>query len=303
MATGFLLDGNGLSVKSYRETREALAAKIKGIFGEDLDLSPSSPDGQLIDLFCYAYNEVVEALQGAMANLDLESAEGVFLDNLGALMGIERNSDEDDDSYKSRLLNAETTGLATYDGMLTYLRKNIGSSVILTANEEPYEVDGLPGHTVSVYVPSTITDKTDNEIAQAIWDCKPAGIGTSGETSGTAVDKSGFAHMVYFSRITATDAYFMRITITEYTEELLPEDFDERIAEAVAEWAVDEYTPGKDIIPQRAVQAVYEIPGIDSVTVEVSADGETEWTSSRIPISGSKFAYFPKENITVSKAE
>ena len=129
MAIGVILDENGLSVKSYREIREELEKGMKGIFGSELILDPSSPDGQLIDLFGYAYDEVKEALQGAVSNLDIASAQGVFLDNLATLKGVKRGDGESDDSLRARVLSAENKGLATFDGMLTYLRDNIGPLV------------------------------------------------------------------------------------------------------------------------------------------------------------------------------
>lgn len=297
------LDGSGISIKSFREIREALVEKFTEIFGSDIDLSPSSPDGQLLDLFAYSYSDVAEAIQGAAASLDVSSAEGTFLDSLGRLMGISRRDGETDEVYRSRMLSAEQTGLATYDGMLTYLRKEIGESVALSANDEPYaDAEGIPGHSVAVYVPDSLASVTDDQIAQAIWDCKPAGIRTYGSSEGKATDISGKSHALRFTRIVATSAYFARITVTEYEEETLPTDYSERIAESVAEWAVDEFTPGKDIIPQRFVQAVYLVPGIDTVTVEVSADGKTGWTSDRISVPASKYASFPKTNISVSRS-
>ncbi|SHL04442.1 hypothetical protein [Fibrobacter sp. UWH4] len=301
MATAISVSASGISVKSYREIRNELEAKFKGLFGDELDTTPSSPDGQLIDLFAYAYSEAAEAIQGAASALDLDSSYGVFLDNLGALMGIPRNSGEDDDSYRGRLVSSDTTGFATYDAMLTYLRKELGSSVTMKVNDEPEtDGDGIPGHHIAVYIPESVT-KTDNEIAQAIFDCKAAGVPTYGSSSGTAEDMVGLPHIMKFNRIEGSDAYFMRITITEYEEEVLPDDFASKVAASVAEWALTEYRPGQDIIPQRVVQAVYEVPGIDTVTVEVSANGSTGWTSSRVPVSADTYAVIPEENITVTK--
>ena len=297
------LDGSGISIRSFREIREALVEKFTEIFGKDIDLSPSSPDGQLLDLFAYSYSDVAEAIQGAASALDVSSAEGTFLDSLGCLMGISRRDGESDEVYRSRLLSADQTGLATYDGMLTYLRKKIGAAVSLSANEEPYvDAEGIPGYSVSVYDPDSLESVPDGDIAQAIWDCKPAGIRTFGSSEGTATDIAGNTHVVKFTRIGSTSAYYARIVIAEYEEETLPQDYADRVAESVAEWALGEFTPGKDIIPQRFVQAVYRVPGIDTVTVEISADGNTGWTSDRIPVSASKYASFPKENIVVSRS-
>ena len=229
------LDGSGISIRSFREIREALVEKFTEIFGKDIDLSPSSPDGQLLDLFAYSYSDVAEAVQGAAAALDVSSAEGTFLDSLGRLMGISRRDGESDEVYRSRLLSSEQTGLATYDGMLTYLRKKIGASVSLSANEEPYaDAEGIPGHSVSVYVPDSLESVPDGDIAQAIWDCKPAGIRTFGSSGGTATDIAGNTHVMNFTRIGSTSAYYARIVIAEYEEETLPQDYADRVAESVA---------------------------------------------------------------------
>ena len=52
------IDQNGgVSVASFREIREQLAADYRAIFdseGESIDLDPSTPDGMLVDLFAFA---------------------------------------------------------------------------------------------------------------------------------------------------------------------------------------------------------------------------------------------------------
>jgi uncharacterized phage protein gp47/JayE len=299
MAIGAILDENGLSVKSYREIREELEKGMQGIFGTDLILDPSSPDGQMIDLFGYAYDEVKEALQGAISNLDVASAEGVFLDNLATLKGVKRQTGETDDSLRERVLSAENKGLATFDGMLTYLRDNLGPLVSLEENAEPEENSyGVPGHSFAVYIPESYSEIDDDDIAQAIWNCKPAGIKAFGTSSGTAKDILGAEHTVKFFRVELTTPFFMRVTVTEYTEETLPTDYQYQLKEYIANWAVTEYTRGKDIIPQRAIQAVYKVPGIDTVNIEVSLDG-SEWQTTRIPVPEAGFASLPVENITI----
>ena len=299
MAIGVILDENGLSVRSYREIREELEKGMKGIFGSELILDPSSPDGQLIDLFGYAYDEVKEALLGAISGLDVASAQGVFLDNLATLKGIKRNDGEGDDSLRARVLSAENKGLATFDGMLTYLRDNLGPLVSLEENAEHEQNSyGIPGHSFAVYIPTSYSSIADDDIAQAIWNCKPAGIKSFGTTSGTARDIVGNEHNVKFFRVELTTTFYMRVTITEYAEEVLPTDYEYQLKDAIAKWAVTEYTRGKDIIPQRAIQAIYKVPGIDTVNVEVSENGTT-WQSSRIAVPQGGFASLPVENITI----
>ena len=311
MADIISIDGNGISVKSYREMREAFMTKLKAVFGQSLQTDPSSPDGHLFDLIGYAYDEVKEALQGAIANLDVSSAEGVFLDNIARLMGLTRNLDEKDDELRARLLEADNKGLATFEGMLTYLRDNIHSSVTMAENPEPTEnADHIPGHSFAVYIPEDVYAEleeketqgeiasADGYIAQKIWECKPAGIRAYGNREGTAKDSSGMSHDIKFFVITASNPFYMKITVTEYTEEQLPDNYKAEIMKAVAGWALTEYTGGKDIIPQRAIGAIYKVEGIDTVNVQVSTDGST-WTTDRIAVASDKYAVLPQENIEV----
>lgn len=293
------VDGNGISIKSYREIHDELAEKMRGIFGQSLDLSPSSPDGQLLDLFIYSFSEGAEAVQAGFAALDVDSSEGVFLDNLALLKGIVRNQGETDDDLRTRIVNAENKGLATFDGMLTYLRDHLGPLVALEENSEPYEDSyGNPGHSVAIYIPESYSELEDDDIAQAIWNCKPAGIKPYGTSSGIAKDVAGTEHEIHFYRVTLSTPFYMRVTITEYTEEKLPTDYEYQLKTEIANWAVTEYTRGKDIIPQRAIQAIYKVPGIDTVNVEVSLDG-TEWQTSRIAVPEAGFASLPATNITI----
>lgn len=311
MAIGVILDENGISVKSYREIREELEKGMKGIFGSELILDPSSPDGQLIDLFGYAYDEVKEALQGAISNLDVSSAQGVFLDNLATIMGQRRNDGESDDELRARLLKVDNKGLATFDGMLTYLRDQIHGTVTMAENPEPeQDADGNPGHSFVVYIPQDVYEAleekeeteegfdADNYIAQKIWNCKPAGIRAHGNKEGVANDIAQMPHTVKFSLITSSTPFYMKITVTEYTEESLPLNYKAAIKDAVAEWALTEYTGGKDVIPQRAIQAIYKVQGIDTVTVEVSTNGTT-FSTNRISIDADKYAVLPEANIEV----
>ena len=293
------IDENGVSVKRFREIHDELAEKVQGIFGQDLDLSPSSPDGQLLDMFIYAFSDAAEAIQGGFSALDVASAEGVHLDNLATLKGIHRGEGEDDATLRNRILTSDNNGMATFDGMLTYLRDSLGPLVALVENKEPTtDSSGIPGHSVAVYIPESYSEIDDDDIAQAIWNCKPAGIKAVGSSSGTAVDLSGTEHLVNFYRVSLTTPFYMRVTITEYTEEHLPTDYSDELKQAIAEWAVTEYTRGKDIIPQRAIQAIYKVPGIDTVLVEVSTDGEN-WQTSRIPVAEAGYASLPVENIII----
>lgn len=292
---------SGITIKSFREIREALEKDFKGTFGYDLNTSSSSPDGMLIDLFAYAAMEAAQTVQAALANLDVATAEGVFLDRIATIAGIARDPGESDASLRDRIGKAEFGGMATFDGMLTYLSDKLGGGISMKSNEEPEEMGGIPGHSVAVYVPQSATS-SDDEIAAAIWHCKPAGIRTHGSSSGKVTDKAGFEHEVKFSRIESLPMT-LEVTVKEYDEETLPDDYDAKIKAALVEWAKDQYTPGKDIIIQRLASPIYDnVPGILDLQFKATFDGKSA-TSGRIEVPDSLCASLDEEGITVILGE
>lgn len=292
----------GVSVASFREIRESLAKDFRTIFGDSeenkIDLSPSTPDGMLLDLFAFAYSAIAEHLQTVVQGMNPATASGIFLDYLAKITVGGRNAGETDEELRDRILTADHYGFATYDGMLTYLRAKIATGVTLRENPEDETADGLPPHSFEVFVPESAT-KTADEIAQAIWYCKPAGIKAAGSSEGTAKDAAGMTQPVRYSKV-EKQTFLAKIEITEYEEEELPEDYADRIRAAVAEWAAGEYTPGKDIIPQRITVPVYGITGIESVAVTVSTDGGKTWSGARQPVAAGSYACLPAENVTVT---
>lgn len=292
---------SGITIKSFREIREALEKDFKGTFGYDLNTSSSSPDGMLIDLFAYAAMEAAQTVQAALANLDVATAEGVFLDRIATIAGIARDPGESDASLRDRIGKAEFGGMATFNGMLTYLSDKLGGGISMKSNEEPEEMGGIPGHSVAVYVPQSATS-SDDEIAAAIWHCKPAGIRTHGSSSGKVTDKAGFEHEVKFTRIESLPMT-LEVTVKEYDEETLPDDYDAKIKAALVEWAKDQYTPGKDIIIQRLASPIYDnVTGILDLQFKATFDGKSA-TSGRIEVPDSLCASLDEEGITVILGE
>lgn len=292
---------SGITIKSFREIREALEKDFKGTFGYDLNTSSSSPDGMLIDLFAYAAMEAAQTVQAALANLDVATAEGVFLDRIATIAGIARDPGEPDASLRDRIGKAEFGGMATFNGMLTYLSDKLGGGISMKSNEEPEEMGGIPGHSVAVYVPQSATS-SDDEIAAAIWHCKPAGIRTHGISSVKVTDKAGFEHEVKFTRIESLPMT-LEVTVKEYVEETLPDDYDAKIKAALVEWAKDQYTPGKDIIIQRLASPIYDnVPGILDLQFKATFDGKSA-TSGRIEVPDSLCASLDEEGITVILGE
>lgn len=189
-------------------------------------------------------------------------------------------------------------GFATYDAMLTYLRNKISTSCTLAVNPEPLTANGLPPHSFRVTVPQGAGPSAD-EIAQAIFDCKPAGIKSSGNNSGTAVSAiTGQSFTEYFS-VPSSVSLYVKVNLTRYDEEVFPDNGAELIKDAIVEWAKSEYFAGKDAIAIRYVVPVSSVPGILGIEVLLSEDGSV-WANSYIAINADECAVVERQNIKVT---
>lgn len=290
---------SGLKVASFTEIREALQNDLKRVFGNNLNLAPSTPDGMLVDVFAYAYNALAQNLQGIATNLNPATASGIFLDYLAQIGLNGRREGETDAELSKRIQSADRYGYATYSGMLSYLRANIGADTGLQVNESDAEIEGVKPNSFVVAVPENCT-LTNDEIAAFIFNCKPAGIKANGAESGT-VTKYGVSYNVAFSRITFVPI-FLRIFVSEYDEEMLPPDYETAIKNAVIDWAATEYKTGKDVIIQRLYVPIYKVPGIQNIEILAMVDINEGWVSgNRIPMNGAKYAKVTFDNIQVIK--
>ena len=309
MAQFFEFTPNGIKFTGFQDVRQSLKDAWETTFGVQLDDSPTSPDGHHIDLEAKTIYSVMEAMQVITTMLNRNQAVGQFLDILAAFVGISRNEDETDDELRSRIDSASTSGLATYDGMLTYLRDQIHASVNLLRNDEPTaSEDGIPGHSVRAVIPQVVYDalvgkedegeiaSADDYIAQKVWDCKPAGISTDGNKTGTAIDASGLSQSVKFS-LPQDVGIDVKVELKLYTEESFPTGGEEAVRQSITGWATGtdgwakaEFVPGKDVIPEHFYVPILKVSGIENAVISLRKAGTSTWSASRIDVSSQETA-------------
>ena len=148
---------------------------------------------------------------------------------------------------------------------------------------------GLPGKSFEsiVYQAGGVTDR-DQEIAQAIFDSKPAGIEPHGDVNKTVTDSQGFDHTIKFSRPTEVDIYLeLDLTVTsEY-----PADGDTQVEDTMVEWG-NALGAGQDVIvfgTNALVAQLNSIPGIEDVVVRVK-DGAGPTTDDNVFIDDGSVA-------------
>lgn len=116
---------------------------------------------------------------------------------------------------------------------------------------------------------------TDNDIAQAIFDNKPAGIEAYGDVSGTAQANDGTNYTIYFKRPTEKTIY---VDATLTTDGTFPADGNQQVETAIINYigGTDADTMehlglgiGADVIFNEVVAAVMSVQGVVDATVKV----------------------------------
>lgn len=309
MSQFFEYTSSGIRFKGFQDIRATLVSAWKATFGEALDTDPTSPDGHHIDLETATVNSVAEMIQAVCTTMNREQATGQYLDLLAAFLGLQRNDGETDAELRARMDVADRSGMATYDGMLTYLRNHLGNSVNMAVNDEPTtDSDGIPGHhfrvtvsnaaysAIEALVESGEIADADDYIAQLIWNCKAAGITGDGNKTGHAKDLVGMKHDVKFS-LPENIGIDVSVTISLYAEEAFPTEGIQMVRDAIIGWAAGtgswakaEYVPGKDVIPERLYTPIMTVPGIASAVIKVRKSSETDWETTPISITSQEMA-------------
>lgn len=84
------ITGTGVIVPDTSVLMQKIQARFTELFGDNLDLSPTTPQGRLIELFNRSETFTLQACAAISNMLNLNKANGFVLDDLGALFLIER---------------------------------------------------------------------------------------------------------------------------------------------------------------------------------------------------------------------
>jgi uncharacterized phage protein gp47/JayE len=192
---------------------------------------------------------------------------------------------ETDEELRLRVKTTSSAiGAGTMDAILARVRSakyvpNIVSAIIIE-NDTSGNVDGLNAHAFKV----TAYGGEDNDIAQAIWDTKPVGIESSGNTVGVAIDIDDATHNIYFDRPVKVDIS-ANITVTTDGSDVSGND----IRDAVVSY-INNLDIGNDVIYNSVIAVVMSIAGVtDATTVKLAQDGDV-FVTENIAIDAGKIA-------------
>lgn len=381
----------GFNRKRLNTILEELNREVQSVFGENINLSPQSPDGQINGIVSEAYADLWELAEESYNAFNPSSVTGLSLGNLVQINGISRlqatfstvtltvsgvsgtiipagslvstadssvdfetvaaatiasggsieveatatasgpleaaigtvtvigtpvtgwssvtnlaaatlGTDEENDSdlRARRARSVASASQAIIDAIFSAVSNidGVTQTVVLENDTNSTDANGLPPHSFHVIVAGGL----DNDIVQAIWIKKPAGITSFGTTTSTAVDVQGISHDVSFSRPTIIPIY-VEVEVTKFAE--YPSNGDELIKQAIVDYANGDLVEGRgfslsdDIIYTRLYTPINSVPGheIDSLTIGIAP---SPTGTVNIAIAIDEIGAFEVDNITVT---
>lgn len=240
-----------------------------------------------------ATSQVAGAVRAPIGTIDtidtpisgLDSVDNEEEPNLG------RSLETDAELRVRRALSLSLAGSSTPDAIRAAVGNVTGVSTVFVVENitNAIDGDGRPAKSFEVIVEGG----DDDDIAQAIYDNKPAGIETTNRGSQaavTATDAEGNSIDIYFSRPVSVTVD-LEIDYSYYTEETFPSGGEAAIALAA-------YTYGqalginKDVIPPRFLGPIYTaVTGIGDMEVRARV-GADPYSIDIIPINPAEVAVF-----------
>ena len=238
---------------------EALEAAFRSALGQDLDLAPETPAGQLVGTLALTLTEADEALVAVGNGMSHSRALGVQLDDLGSLLGIPRLEGESDDEYRARygrLVARNARGSA--EAILAAVLSVEGvTDALIRENATAAEVTEQ-GKTIGAYSICLVVDGgTDEAVAAAIARSKPVGTGTIGETSVDVPHAGGWSVPIRLSRVTPVP---IKVKLALTLMAGFPSDGTSRIVMRVVDHVIG-LALGERLTAQRLLADVLSVPG------------------------------------------
>lgn len=236
-------------------------ADIPGQLWTPKDTFVSDGAGGLYDVrFVSLTDGAIEATAGAISIINTPVTGWNSCTNpVSAAVGSLQESDSE---YRLRQeLSLGRAGSTNPDAIQAALLAVSGvSSANVVENDTMNTVDGIPPKAFEAIVADGDPSLADsNEIAQAIWDTKAAGIETHGDETGTAYDSENTERVISFTRVTELELY-----VDADVAVALDYPGDQALADAIGAVVL---SVGQDVTPSQITGAIFrDVPGVRDVT-------------------------------------
>lgn len=211
-----------------------------------------------------------------------------------------RNLETDQELRIRRLSSIRVLGAGSVEAIQARIRQEVQDvlNAFVFENREPFEVDGRPAHSFE----TVVQGGDDTEIAEKIWELKPAGIETTGNVNVLITDSNGDIQSIYFSRPEPLYIW-VSVDVTVISGEFAADGAD-AIAAAIVSFG-QTYNVGEDILHQEFTQPIYNVGGIFEITLTLAssvleAGPPGAYAAENIIISEVGIGVFSLDRVTVN---
>lgn len=181
---------------------------------------------------------------------------------------IGRNVETDGEFRLRRIQSLQRAGSSTVEAIRARLLEvqDVGEVVVFENVTKVIDIHGLNPSSFKAFVQGG----NEQEIADSIWNNKPAGIETMGDITKLVTDSQGVVQTIKFSRPTEIEVY-IKIKVTKDVSPLSkwPANGADLVREYLAEY-VNSLTIGSDVIVYpRMISSLNSIPGLLDIEIGV----------------------------------
>jgi uncharacterized phage protein gp47/JayE len=193
-----------------------------------------------------------------------------------------------------REVDLRRAGAAAVDALKADIEAvvDVTSATVFENPTDFVDADGVPAHAFE----AVVLGGAANDIAQAIWDSKAAGIEAHGDVTGTATDSEGDSQSVDFSRPTEVDIY---IDVEVDVDDDYAATGDADIETALAAFGQANLGTGDDVIYSQLFGIIFAVSGVVDVTLLETGIAPAPAGTTNIVITSRQLANIDTANITV----
>ena len=192
----------------------------------------------------------------------------------------------------SKYIRASNILESLYSALISL--ENVKEVKIYENDTDVVDASGVPAHS---FMP-IVLGGLDTEVANTIWQNKPMGIRSFGNSPVTIMDSQGFSHSIGIERPAPVPIY-IKINLT--TNSSYPQDGDSIVKSNLIQYFSENFGIGDPVIYSRLYTPINNVPGhqINSLTIGTSPNPTG---TSNIAISFNKISSLSSANIVITKS-
>lgn len=218
-----------------------------------------------------------------------------------------RNIEEDDALRIRRIESISALSSSTLASIVAIIKNEVEEVTDCFGYENVTDdvVSGMLPHSFEIIVDALNNSEINDKIAKVIWENKPSGIATNGNTSIDIEDINGDNQIVKFSHATNKYVHIELTYDTADSDNDFPVNGEQLIKDRLVEIG-DGYTFGSDVLIQVISSASYASTGVSNSTARIAVTDNPEdtpaWQTSNIRLDKQYLPKIDESRITLVKA-